>query len=136
MARQIDRAKLKQDLECWPGSWMGLDSDIPIGRRIVQVMRLFLEAMLEARFSYTTINRHVGNLWLLGGEIISRVHHDPELKDLAGEQLILRFVDEEGGPYSKHVTTEEALKSLTLPAGSSIDSWGKSRFKHTAKTAG
>src|SRR6266404_3262657 len=107
MAKAVNLKKLREDMKRWPKAWAGFDSDIPTGKEIVHAMRPFLLAMVEDKRAYTTINRHMRNLWLLGGEIISRTHVDPELKDLAGEKLILRFVDEDGGPYSKHTATEE-----------------------------
>jgi hypothetical protein len=112
MAKAVNLEKLAKDMERWPKSWAGFDSDIPIGKEIVQVMRLFLLAMVEDQLSYTTINRHIGNLWLLGGEIIYDVHTDPELKSLDGKRLILRVVDDEGGPISRHLATEEEQKAF------------------------
>ncbi len=112
MAKAVNLEKLKKDMERWPKSWAGFDSDIPIGKEIVDTMRLFLSAMVEDQLSYTTINRHMGNLWLLGGEIIYRVNTDPELKDLDGKQLLLQSVDEQGGPYSRHLATEEEQRAF------------------------
>jgi hypothetical protein len=112
MAKAIHLRKLTEDMQRWPKSWAGFDSDIPTGKGIVQVMRLFLVAMVADQFAYTSISRYMSNLWLLGGEIISRVHIEPELKDLDGKRLILRFVDEEGGPYSRHFATEEEQKAF------------------------
>ena len=112
MAKAVNLEKLKEDMARWPKAWAGFDSDIPIGEEIVRTMCPFLLAMVEDQLAYTTINRHMGNLWLLGGEIISRLQIDPELKALAGKELILRFVDEEGGPYSKHLATEEEQKTF------------------------
>jgi len=54
----------------------------------------------------------MSNLWLLGGEIISRIQHDPELVGFGGRELVLRFVDEEGGRLSRHLSTEEVQKKL------------------------
>jgi hypothetical protein len=112
MAKTVKLEKLEKDMERWPKSWAGFDADIPIGKEIVRTMGAFLLAMVEDHLAYTTINRHMGNLWLLGGEIIVQAQSDPELKDLTGEKLILRFVDEEGGPYSRHLATEEAQKAF------------------------
>jgi hypothetical protein len=112
MAKAVNREKLKEDMVSWPKVWAGFDSDIPIGEEIVRAVRPFLIAMVEDNLASTTINRNMGNLWLLGGEIISWPHIDPELKDLDCEKLILRFVDEEGGPYSKHIATEEEQKTF------------------------
>ena len=112
MSKAIDPQKLDKELNRWPRSWAGLDSDVPIGQEIVKAMRPCLSEMLNAKLASSTINRHMGNLWLLGGEIISSIYHDPELVGLAGRELILRFVNEEGGPLSRHITTEEEQKKF------------------------
>ncbi|MEI6782808.1 MAG: hypothetical protein WCQ21_18015 [Verrucomicrobiota bacterium] len=112
MAKTIKLEKLQKDLERWPGSWAGTDSDIPTGKEIVEVMRRFLMAMVEDQLACITINRHMNRLWLLGGEIIYRVNMDPELKNMNGMQLISRFVDEEGGPLSRHIATEEEQRTF------------------------
>ena len=75
-------------------------------------MNRFLMAMVADQLAYTTINRHINSLWLQGGEIIYRVNMDPELKDLDGKQLVLRFVNEEGGPISRHLATEEEQRTF------------------------
>jgi hypothetical protein len=112
MAKAVNLEKLRKDMERWPRTWAGVDSDILIGQEIVHAMRPFLLAMVEDKLASSTINRHMGNLWLLGGEIISRLQIDPELKALAGKKLILRFVDEEGGLLSKHLATEEEQETF------------------------
>ena len=112
MAKTIKLEKLQKDLERWPGSWAGTDSDIPTGKEIVEVMRRFLMAMVEDQLACITINRHMNRLWLLGGEIIYRVNMDPELKNMNGKQLIREFVDEEGGPLSRHLATEEEQRTF------------------------
>lgn len=112
MPKAIKLEKLQKDMERWPKSWAGFDSDIPTGKEIVEVMRRFLLAMMADQLAYTTINRHLGNLWLLGGEIIYRVNMDPDLKGLNGKQLIMEFVDEEGGPISRHLTTEQEQRTF------------------------
>ena len=110
MATTINLGKLKKEMEGWPKSWAGFNSDIPIGQRIVQTMYPFLLAMVAEGYSKTTINRHASNLWLLGGEIIHYIHTDLEMEEFTGEELILRFVDEECGPYSRHLATEQEQK--------------------------
>jgi len=110
MAKRFNYEKIKKDMDDWPRRWAGDKSDLPIGGRIVQAMHSFLLAMMEEGLAPTTINRHLDNLWLLGGEIIYRVQDDRKLKKSAGDDLILQFVDEEGGPLSKHLSTEEEQK--------------------------
>ncbi|MBN8248690.1 MAG: hypothetical protein J0L84_14775 [Verrucomicrobia bacterium] len=69
-------------------------------------MQPFVEALIGEGRSVGTIRRHLNNLWLLGGEIISRSQHDRALRRLGGRELLLKFVDSEGGPLSRHLTTE------------------------------
>ena len=110
MAKTLNYEKLKKNMNDWPNRWAGDDSDLPIGGKIVQTMHSFLLAMMEDGLAPTTINRHLDNLWFFGGEIICRVHDERKLKQASGDELILRFVDEEGGPLSKHLSTEEEQK--------------------------
>lgn len=112
MPKPTNLKKLEKDMERWPGSWAGTDADIPTGNEMVEVMRQFLAAMMADKLAATTINRHMNGLWLLGGEIIYRVNMDPELKGLNGKELISQFVDEEGGPISRHLATEEEQRTF------------------------
>ena len=106
------RTKLKQDMQQWPKSWAGVKSDIPVGKEIIKPMQSFVLAMVEEGLAYTTINRHMGNLFLLGGEIIRGLYLDDELRTLPASELILKFVEEEGGPLCRHITTEAEQKSF------------------------
>jgi hypothetical protein len=112
MAKVTKIEKLTKDMERWPKSWAAFDSDVPIGKEMVEVMCRFLMAMVEDQLAYTTINRHMNGLWLLGGEIIYRVNMDPELKNMNGKQLIREFVNEEGGPLSRHLATEPEQRTF------------------------
>jgi hypothetical protein len=112
MAKVTKLEKPTKDMERWPKSWAGFDSDVPIAKEMVEVMRRFLMAMVEDQLAYTTINRHMNGLWLLGGEIIYHVNMDPELKNMNGKQLILEFVNEEGGPLSRHLATEAEQRTF------------------------
>ena len=48
--------------------------------------------------SKRTIQNHVDNMWLLGGEIIRDVNQEPSLRKVAAEQLVRNVVHEDGGP--------------------------------------
>ena len=112
MPKTIHYAKLKQDIEGWPDTWKGSPDDIVVGTTIVQAMLPFVQVMVKKHLAPTTIHRHMGNLWLLGGEVISRLHHDSESKGLSGHELLLRFVEEDGGPISRHNATEGEQKTF------------------------
>src|SRR5215469_3542203 len=77
-----------RDLEGWPRSWMGWEKDLPPGEQLVNCFRPFLEHLVLSDLSPKTIQRHVDNLWLLGGEIIRDLHHDPTLRKLPADRIL------------------------------------------------
>ena len=58
---------------------MGLEKDLPPGEQLVACFRPFLEWLVASDLSPKTIQKHVDNLWALGGEIIRDLHEDPSL---------------------------------------------------------
>src|SRR5207253_5792063 len=85
-----------RDLNGWPRSWMGLEKDLPAGEQLVDCLRPFLEHLVASDLSPTTIQKHVDNLWALGGEFIRDLHSDSSLRKKPVE-LILRQMVEYGG---------------------------------------
>ena len=58
----------------------------------------FLVHLTESGLSKRTIQKHVDNIWVLGGEIIRDVNEDPRLRKLAAQQLVQNVIHEDGGP--------------------------------------
>jgi hypothetical protein len=87
-----------RDLSEWPERWMGEEKDLPPGRRLVEYFMPFLLHLAGSGLSKRTIQNHVDNMWLLGGEIIRDVNEDPSLRKVAAEQLVRNVIHEEGGP--------------------------------------
>ena len=56
---------------------MGLEKDLPPGEALVACFRPFIEHLASSGLAPRTIRRHVGNLWLLGGENIRDLHYNP-----------------------------------------------------------
>ena len=48
---------------------MGMEKDLPPGEKLVACFRPFLEKLVVSDLSPKTIQKHVDNLWALGGEI-------------------------------------------------------------------
>ena len=69
-----------RDLSEWPERWMGEEKDLPPGRRLVEYFLPFLLHLAESGLSKRTIQNHVDNMWLLGGEIIRDVNEEPRLR--------------------------------------------------------
>src|SRR5215831_10116321 len=57
-----------RDLNGWPHSWMGLEKDLPPGEQLLALLRPFLEHLAASNLSPKTIQRHIDNMWALGGE--------------------------------------------------------------------
>jgi hypothetical protein len=91
-------AHLCPDLDTWPESWRYDDADIATGKRIVQCFTSFLTRLLEQPLAMKTLRRHRDHLWMLGGEIIRRVHDEPVLRHQPINTIILQLGDEECGP--------------------------------------
>ena len=68
-----------RDLSEWPERWMGEEKDLPVGRQLVEYFTPFLLHLAESGLSKRTIQNHVDNMWLLGGEIIRDVNEEPIL---------------------------------------------------------
>ena len=64
-----------------------------------------------SRLSLKTVKRHLDNLWLLGGALIRKINMNPELRKKTPMELLLENIDETGGPYCRHLDTEEDFRS-------------------------
>ena len=86
---------------------MGLEKDLPPGEKLVDCFRPFLEDLVASDLSPKTIQKHVDNLWALGGEIIRYLHENPSLRRKSMEQILDDRIDEEGGPLVYAMESEE-----------------------------
>ena len=80
---------------------MGLEEDLPPGEQLLTLFRPFLEHLAASNLSMKTIQKHVDNMWALGGEFIRDLHSDTSLRKKPVER-ILRQMIEYGGPLLYH----------------------------------
>src|SRR5215510_13555788 len=97
-------------LDTWPRSWMGWEKDLPPGEQLVACFRPFLEELVASELSPKTIQKHVDNLWALGGEIIRDLNETPSLRRKNIQQLLDDRIDDEGGPLVYSLESEESLQ--------------------------
>ncbi len=97
-------------LDTWPHSWMGWEKDLPAGQQVVACFRPFLKDLVASDLSSKTIQRHVDNLWALGGEIIRDLNENPSLRRKSIEQILDDRIDDEGGPLVYALESEEPLQ--------------------------
>ena len=77
---------------------MGEEKDLPVGRRLVECFMPFLLHLVTSGLSKKTIQNHVDNMWVLGGEIIRDVNNHPSMRKIAAEKLIRDVIHDDGGP--------------------------------------
>ena len=89
---------------------MGWEKDVPPGEQLVACFRPFLEHLIASDLAPRTIQRHVDNLWALGGEIIRDLHEEPSLRRKDIETILDDRIDDEGGPLVYAMESEEPLQ--------------------------
>src|SRR5215212_7987111 len=90
-----------RDLNGWPRSWMGLEKDLPPGEQLVTLFRPFLEHLAASNLSPKTIQKHVDNIWVLGGEFITELNYTPLLRKAPVERVLADMI-QDGGPILYH----------------------------------
>jgi len=80
---------------------MGLEKDLPPGEQLVMLFRPFLEHLAASKLSPKTIQKHVDNVWALGGEFIRDLHNDASLRKRPVDQVLLKMIGY-GGPLLFH----------------------------------
>ena len=76
---------------------MGLEKDLPPGEQLLTLFRPFLENLAASDLSPKTIQKHVDNMWALGGEFIRDLNDDQSLRKRPVEQHLFEMI-EDGGP--------------------------------------
>src|SRR5215471_19006899 len=102
-----DLERYCRGLDGWPRSWMGWEKDLPPGEKLVACFRPFLEHLISSDLSPKTIQKHVDNVWALGGEIIRDLNETPSLRKKPMEKILLDLIDDEGGPLLYGCDSEE-----------------------------
>jgi hypothetical protein len=91
---------------------MGWEKDLPPGEQLVACFRPFLEHLVDSDLSPKTIQKHVDNLWALGGEIIRDLNQTPSLRRKTIEQLLDDRINDDGGPLLYGVDSKEQQRSF------------------------
>jgi len=111
-AQALDLLSLCNDIDQWPQSWAGFPHDVPVGDKLLELFKDFLNQQIANGRAKSTIKRHADYLWILGGEIIREICNDDAYDDaytLAGKNLLLQYIGDEGGPYWQDAPSEQEL---------------------------
>jgi hypothetical protein len=92
---------------------MEWEKDLPPGEKLVACFRPFLEYLVTcADLSPKTMQKHVDNLWALGGEIIRDLNENPPLRRKNIKQILFDVIDDDGGPLIYGVSSEQQQRSF------------------------
>lgn len=89
----------------WPKNWAGDKADEVYGEKLLAELKPFVEALIAHGYAKSTMNRHMNNLFLAGGEIIRMVSCYEEY-DRDPAVVLRESVEEEGGMFCRHLHTE------------------------------
>ncbi len=109
--RMMTPEEFYPDFPEWPKRWMGVREDLPYGQALLELLRPFVAHLIAKGLARKTLRRHMDNLWLLGGEIIRDVSMNEDHDEMAPEDKLRESVDSDGGPYCRHLDSEEDERS-------------------------
>src|SRR6266545_1864155 len=95
-----------KDIDNWPDKWEIAEEDIVIGKSITEQFKLFLIDRIDKGRAKKTIKNDATYLWVLGGELIRAINENERERQLSARELILKYIDESGGPYWRHAFDE------------------------------
>jgi len=88
----------------WPNTWQIDDPDLPYGQGLLAELEPFVIHLISVeQLSASSIRRHLVNLFLLGGELISQINYFEEQRRLSPAKLLDQSLFEDGGPLCRHV---------------------------------
>jgi hypothetical protein len=92
------------DIGDWPTDWMAIEEDMEIGRGLLAQFTPFVQHLIDEGLAKKTIEKHGYNLNMLGSEIIERLNDaDEDNRKLSPRDMILHYVDDEGGPLLSYL---------------------------------
>ena len=88
----------------WPNTWQIDDDDLAYGEQLLEEFKPFVMHLVGVeKLARSTVRRHLDNLFLLGGEVISEINTYDEDRRFSPARLLDESLSEDGGPLCKHV---------------------------------
>ena len=112
MTTELTIKKVCPGFDEWPSSWVMGSGDKEYGRNLLEVFTPFCQYLIDSGQARKTVRNHMNNLWLLGGELIEQINEDEDKRRMPAAQLVRANVDEDGGPYSRHLNDEAEMRSF------------------------
>ena len=94
----------------WPENWLVIEKDRAIANDLLALFIPFVAALIQNKLSVRIIKKHMGNLGLLGSEIIRNLNDgDEKYRKLKPKQLLLKYIGAEEGPLIHHLDPNDRL---------------------------
>lgn len=91
-------------MAAWPHTWQIDDRDLRYGEQLLEELKPFVMYLIGVeKLARSTVRRHLDNLFLLGGELISYINMYQRDRKLPAARLLDDNLCEDGGPLCKHV---------------------------------
>jgi hypothetical protein len=100
------------DIDTWPRRWRVEDRDLRPGEQMLILFKPFLLHLLTLGLARKTLRLHRDHLCALGGEIIRRLHEDPQLRRRSIECVLADNLEEDGGPLIYPTISEAEQRSF------------------------
>lgn len=88
----------------WSQNWSVIEKDYTIVANLVTLLSPFIATLIQSELSVKTIKNHMGNLSMLGSEIVRNLNDgDEKNRKLKPRQLLLKYITADEGPLILHL---------------------------------
>jgi len=95
-------------MDKWPKAWEIDERDRRYGEDLLKELKPFVRYLAETKqLARSTLRRHLNQLFLLGGEIISTVNTHERDRHQPAARLLDKQLAPDGGPYCRHIDTDQ-----------------------------
>ena len=115
-------------MDRWPKSWAVIPKDEAVGRDLTDLMRPFLEHLHQQSLSAKTLRSHLDNLWLIGGEVIRKLHDYSALRKKNSRTLLLDAIQEGVKKGVQQGECAVLLRQLRQRFGDAVDAYVEQRI--------
>ena len=91
-------------IDQWPAAWQIDEGDLRYGEGLLEQFKPFVTYLVTVQqLAPSTLRRHLNDLFLLGGELISLINTFDEDRRRSPAQLLDDNIHPDGGPLCRHV---------------------------------
>jgi hypothetical protein len=94
-------------MKAWPTTWQIDAADALYGQQLLEELKPFVINLIQTeQLARSTLRRHLDQLFLLGGEIVSQINTGTQDRKHPPARTLDKLISSEGGPLSRHIDNE------------------------------